>query len=650
MKKIILLILFLNITVFADIRADKQTVENINLIENRVMDAKGELMNLFNNENKENLDTTIHSITIPRVLYTDINCGGITADFGEVMDVLLKSLKSVIASIPNWILQETLGMPNLNNPGAMVKYATTLMVEGYCYVETFGLQVVQNASEGPLDYMNRSMTTFETEIENSQHGVSLINGATPHTSSGQHSVQTPGLNAAAPIKSSAEATNVASRELYSKAAKCIIEKRKFIADVLDMKVKRFTPLAHQKQKLFKSACEIIKEKGKDYDLNNKLNIPRKLYSPILWKATSYEDLIQLEAGLLTIKAQGDSNVLMTRLNKDKVNDFFKNNVKLIPYKEDGNYVKNTETVDVANAVLNLLTKCLNTPEDNFCQQLSIDKNFIIDFRKPPDEVEGIQNILLRKKQVCEIFYGYVGYENKLAYSIKRMLENTDIKKESDYDYKTILNNYILGQFCSTNFDREIDETEKYLNNLVKNEREKASVDYAKVLAQLKAYSHLNSFFVSKETDGIQKGEKLLGVCAYYEGKPDDIKIHYWTENGKYVSEGKDAKEKLERKFNVEIDNLPTVTDVIYDGEACDYDMNSERFKKLYNNYLEGTKKQAQVINPLTPEQWKAQLVKERENRIVKIQRINGYVADLRASVLANILEKYVLQTIIKLKM
>lgn len=602
----------------------------------------------FMNEPEE-LDTKVVSLKIPAILNTDVGCGGFQASIGDVLGVVAAQLEKIAEQIPQWIIQEALGVP-LDSPAEMIRIVVDFMIEGYCYAEIVGVQAVQTAAEATLDFTARLFETHETENEVAA-GTTNMNGnidnpANAHT--GQE-VLTPGTNQTAGAQSTAESTEQTTKELNEKIAECIKQKQAFVAEILDMKVSKFLPLAHDKKNLMKSACEIIKEKGKKTNLNDKFDIPDKIYSPLFFKKTPKEDLLELDGGMLMVKRDTEMGAVNAWINDNKVNAFFENDLELLNYSNNEHSISNRRVMDSATAILNGLTSCINNPDGTTCESYESNQNFFLRFSEDSDELKGLQTKLIRKKNTCSLIEAQRFDLNVLNNFFNAITEVDIGQKVSQEESKFIFDYYVMDTFCNRQFNKEISQLDIYLTQKIENEYKAVAKDYSAILSQLTAFKTLNASWVYKEDATTKTG--LSKICAYSEKDTGEAgsDIYYLTDKNE-IKKASSIDELID-KYEIEIENKPSVFPVLMEPSTydCVYDLSSKEFQEHYDDYLKGEEKQVVSKKPLTKKKYSDKMLKQRELDLQSANQLNGYLAELRGEVLLNILKDKKDKIILKLK-
>jgi len=636
-------------------KINEQTISDINFYENR-SSLSPELKAFL--EGDSTLETKVYSLKIPPILNTDISCGGFRASMGDVLGIIQGQLEGLAEQIPAWLVQEALGVP-LDSPTEILKIIVDFMVEGYCWGEVAGVQLVQTAAEGTIDLTSRLFETYETETEKAV-GTPNLNGNVDMPAAGHSSEKTnsPAINETASAQATEEATEQTSKETFKKVAECVKAKKKFIAEVMDTKVNKFKPLAYSKKEVLKSACEIIKEKAKATNLNDKWNIPGTLYSPLKFKASKREDILKLKNGMILLEKSEKASAINAWLNNDKLNKFFENDLKLKQYDQSAGNINKKILTDLGLSILNGLTTCINNPDQEICKKYEADPNFFFNFIHDSNQIiEGFQNKLIQKKLICSTILGYK-YNPEILRDFYYVITKQDsLDRMSIEQANFITKNYIEKEFCGKQLKKEIYQLKNFLNNKLKDQAKQFAADYAETLSQLKAYKVLNAAIRYKGDN-----EKLVKVCAFpldKNGKPG--KIYYQTIDGSiHSTSGSNGLSNIEKTYNVEIANLPLQSFKLNKKEYmlsaklvknnCEYDTTTTDFQKLYQDYLEGQKKQVVKKRPLSLSDYKEKLLKERINYINNINQINGLTTELNAEVLENILQKRINEIILKLSL
>jgi len=631
---------------------DSSVINNINFEERR---QTNQFVIDFFKQSEDNQEYKIVKLEIPSLFNTNISCGGITANFEDVFDIIMTQFEGIIAKLPEYVAQRMLGTPDFDSPGAMFEYAQEQSVNLYCYGEVYGIQTIQTTAETTLDYIQKLYVTAEEE-DDSQEGTSLINGSglAQHDVAEQEQERTTGYNENAQEKSEAEMEAETLKNQQEKFATCVKDRKDSLNNILNSKIQKFTPLINSKKKMFKSACEIIKEKGKRNNLNDKLPNGGVFHSPIYYGTENKPQKLKIDNEVIKteISLSEDDKVLTNAyLDVEKINKIFEDENKLYLYKKENLDNSDNRLFDKTITILNQFSECLNDSYKPMCIQLSNDDKFLFNFNDSSDYVEGFSNILIKKKKICS----YITSSKDmylLNLSFNEILKVNGYSSLNITDTKNIVKGFIENEYCGSDFDDEIDRLKKILNTNVDKIQQDIINSYIIISNNLQT---LKKNEVAFDTIDKTKETKIKRICAYNSPKKGEtVKVYFQTENGmenKEFSNNEEVKMFFEQTYNIDIFNYYSKFPIIAtETSSCDVDKNSKLFKDAYNKILEEKKQNKLAYKSISSiTDYLNKIKEDRTKSLLKAVRMNEFYSELGNSVITKILNTKVKKILFLLK-
>lgn len=444
--------------------------------------------------------TNYKTIELINPLGIKSDCGTVEANLDETLTILLKAYENSIEQMPQFLMKNIHGFPDIRNPKAVFEYIYDITTTLVCTGQSALLSGVEQGLNAPFIYLknkfktktNENITTSDSQqINSSCKRIAELDQA--------KSKETAGENLAADTQSEGDSKVDFIHQLSENEKKCKAEYDGY-KNTINLKIKMFKLLEEKNRVALKSSCDVLQnEKIKDA---KKPKDERMGYSKVIEINPIYLSNLQPQSVRAkfsciesNIQLETDSAISSEiRIDRQCIKNTSLVNVPITPYNPSINSSMASPVYKLGYDYSMLLNTCISPKSmkqvssnitdaklkeySDTCDIINITQSpFPIQLSDPSKDTIDFTQILLNKKAICDLTWfnldndqyiiDTIGYAT-MALDKIRSNTNPDhypIGSPNLADLRAATKAMILDDYCDKKLVAEIAHLEKeYIKN------------------------------------------------------------------------------------------------------------------------------------------------------------------------------------------